>query len=80
MKPAARDGLCAYCFRLARFFGKDPQLFAFEPTDAYKDERDAVELPWDQWDEDARTRGIGVADMFARRPPTRPRQEPERPG
>jgi hypothetical protein len=28
-------------------FGKDPLLFAYQPLDGYRDERDAVELPWE---------------------------------
>jgi hypothetical protein len=63
--PVWSDRLCARCWRLARFIGKDPGMFVYEPLNGYRDERDAVELPWDAWGEEARTRGGSVADMFA---------------
>jgi len=62
--PAWRDRLCADCWRLARLFNKDPKLFVYEPRYGYKDERDAVELPWAEWEQNAG--GGGVADLFAR--------------
>ena len=40
-------------------------MFVYEPLNGYRDERDAVELPWDAWGEEARTRGGSVADMFS---------------
>ncbi len=40
-------------------------MFAYEPADGYSDERDAVALPWGAWDQQARARGGGVADLFA---------------
>jgi len=45
-RPLWKDGLCNRCWRLARFFGKPPELLAFDPLDGYADDRDAVELPW----------------------------------
>ncbi len=67
-RPAYDDGLCALCRRLARLFGKDPQMFAYEPLDAYKDDRDAVELPWERWEQAGRLRGGGIADLFGDAP------------
>lgn len=64
--PAWKDQLCPRCWRLAGFLGRDPRMFAYEPADGYSDDRDAVALPWSAWDEEARTRGGGVADLFAR--------------
>lgn len=72
MRPEYEDGLCARCRRLARFFGKHPQLLAYEPVDGYKDDRDAVELPWDRWEREGNR---GVADLFADPPPV-DRSEP----
>jgi hypothetical protein len=46
--PEWEDGLCGRCWRLARMFGKDPRLFAYEPLHGYRDDTDAVPLPWDQ--------------------------------
>ena len=45
-------------------------MFAYEPLDGYRDERDAVELPWEHWEQQAGARG--VVDLFAepaREPP-----------
>ena len=46
-------------------------MLAYKPLDAYHGGRDAVELPWDEWEEEARARGIDVVDLLAeeRRPP-----------
>ncbi len=55
------------CWRLARLFGKDPGLFVYEPVYGYRDERDAVELPWEEWERQASAGGRGVADLFASR-------------
>ncbi|CAA9496915.1 MAG: hypothetical protein AVDCRST_MAG45-1061 [uncultured Solirubrobacterales bacterium] len=66
--PAWRDDLCPDCWRLARLFGKDPRLFAYQPRDGWRDERDAAELPWEQWEQweqQASADGRGVADLFA---------------
>ena len=38
-------------------------MFAYEPLDGYRDERDAVELPWEQVEVGAE--GRGVAELFA---------------
>ncbi len=72
-----KDRLCANCWRLARLFGKDTEMFAYQPLDGYRDERDAVELPWELWEREADTRGLGLADLFAGAP-TAHRYEPRR--
>lgn len=53
-------------------FGKDPDLFAYEPLDGYRDERDAVPLPWEALEREARDRGRGLADVLAEPPATSP--------
>ncbi len=79
--PAWSDRLCARCWRLARFIGKDPEMFVYEPLNGYRDERDAVELPWDAWGEEAGARGSSVADLFAESSDaTGPRRSRRRPG
>ncbi len=50
-------------------FGKDPALFAYEPLDGYGDQRDAIEWAWQRWEQEARERGLGVADLVAEAPP-----------
>jgi hypothetical protein len=47
-RPDWRDGLCVRCWRLARLFGRDPGMFAYEPLNGYGDARDTVALPWDR--------------------------------
>jgi hypothetical protein len=64
-----KDGLCTRCWRLARMFGKDPALFAYEPLGPYRDPRDAVELPWEEWEREAGARGVTVAELLAAPPP-----------
>ncbi|MEA2287970.1 MAG: hypothetical protein QOJ21_4013 [Solirubrobacteraceae bacterium] len=64
-RPDWKDGLCNRCWRLARLFGKDPCLFAYEPLNGYADPRDSVELPWDRLEQQARERGVGIADILA---------------
>jgi hypothetical protein len=49
-RPDWKDGLCARCWRLAALFGRDPRLFAYEPVDGWRDERDTVPLPWERCD------------------------------
>jgi hypothetical protein len=49
-------------------FGKDPLLFAYQPLAGYRDERDAVELPWDHWEAAARARGLAITDLLAEPP------------
>ena len=75
-RPAYRDRLCGRCWRLARFFGKDLQMFAYEPLDGYQDDHDAVGLPWERW-EKVQARGGDVADLFPTPPSTR--SESDRP-
>ncbi len=67
--PVWKDLLCVYCWRLARFMGKDPRMLAYEPLHGYGDDRDAVELPWERWEREAAARGGGVVDLFAEAPP-----------
>lgn len=38
-------------------FGKDKQMFAYDPPDGYRDERDAVEVPWTRWEQEIGTLG-----------------------
>jgi hypothetical protein len=59
-RPHWKDGLCNRCWRFAKLFGKDPLLLAYQPLDT-----DAVELPWEEWENQARERGIDVADLIA---------------
>jgi hypothetical protein len=68
-RPDWKDGLCSRCWRLAHLFGKDPQLFAYEPLDGYRDARDSVALPWERWEEQAAALGVALADLLARQPP-----------
>jgi hypothetical protein len=63
-RPHWKDGLCARCWRFAELFGKDPRMLAYKPLDGYADGRDAVELPWEQWEEEARARGVDVVDLL----------------
>lgn len=58
-------GLCHACLRLARLFGKDPEMFAYEPLHGWGDDRDAVELPWERWEQEARAHGHSLADALA---------------
>ena len=67
-RPEWADGLCGHCRRLARLFGKDPGLFAYEPLGGYRDERDAVPLPWEHWEAEAGSRGWSLADLLGDRP------------
>jgi len=69
-RPLWKDELCVRCWRLCQLFSKDVRMFAYEPLDGYRDERDAVELPWEHWEQQAGARG--VVDLFAepaREPP-----------
>lgn len=68
------------CWRLARLFSKDPRLFVYEPLHGYRDERDAVELPWEEWEKQAASGGRGVADLFASAPDGSERGSRRRPG
>ena len=42
-------------------------MFAYEPVDGYRGDRDAVELPWDQWETEAGARGESVVDLLPSR-------------
>ena len=44
-------------------------MFAYEPVDGYRDERDAVELPWEKWETEAVSRGESVVDLFTKPEP-----------
>ena len=63
--PVWKDRLCAYCWRFARVFEKDAELLAYQPLNGYRDEKSAVSFPWESWEQDARARGKGLADLFA---------------
>jgi hypothetical protein len=67
-RPEWEDGLCVACRRLARLFGKDPGLFAYEPLRGYRDERDAVPLPWERLEAEAAAGGRSLADLLGERP------------
>jgi hypothetical protein len=68
-RPHWKDGLCAKCWRFAQLFGKDPRLLAYQPLDGYRDRRDAVAMPWEQWEEEARARGVDVVDLLIEKRP-----------
>jgi hypothetical protein len=72
-RPQWKDGLCARCWRFARLFGKPPGMLAYHPLDGYQGGRDAVELPWEEWERQAAAEGIPVADLLAQRRPDPPR-------
>ena len=44
-------------------FAKDPALFAYEPLHGYADALDAVEWPWERLEQEARERGVALADL-----------------
>ena len=67
-RPHGKDGLCNRCWRLAKLVGKSPRLFAYEPVEGYRDERDSVALPWELWERAARERGVPLADLLAESP------------
>jgi hypothetical protein len=66
-RPHYKDGLCVRCWRFAGLFGKDPRMLAYHPLDGYRGARDAIELPWEEWEEEARAQGKAVADLLAER-------------
>jgi hypothetical protein len=51
-RPLWSDGLCVRCWRLARLFGKDPRMFAYEPLNGWTDACDTVSLPWAELERD----------------------------
>jgi hypothetical protein len=51
-RPDWSDGLCVRCWRLARLFGRDPRMFAYEPLNGWADARDTVALPWGELERD----------------------------
>jgi hypothetical protein len=63
-RPHWKDGLCVRCWRFARLFDKDPRLLAYVPLGGYRDQRDAVELPWGDWEAEASRRGIDLVDLL----------------
>jgi len=67
-RPAWRDGVCVYCWRLAKMFGKDLKMFVYQPLRGFSDERAGVALPWEEWERQARDRGGSLADLFADAP------------
>ena len=40
-------------------------MFAYEPVDGYRNDRDAVELPWERWEDEAGAQGKTVVDLIA---------------
>jgi hypothetical protein len=71
-RPHWKDGLCNRCWRFAQLFRKDPRMLAYKPLDGYAGGTDAVELPWEEWEREARERGIDVVDLLVERPPEEP--------
>jgi hypothetical protein len=63
-RPHWKDGLCVRCWRFAELFGKDPRLLAYVPLGGYRDQRDAVELPWGEWEQEADARGVDIIDLL----------------
>ncbi len=70
-RPVLKDALCGPCWQLAHLFKRDARMFAYEPVNGYRNERDAVELPWERWETEAGAAGKSVVDLFT---------EPGRPG
>jgi len=46
-------------------------MFAYAPLDGYCDDRDAVEFPWERWEQEVGAQGRGLADWFADMPAPR---------
>jgi hypothetical protein len=65
-RPHWKDGLCVRCWRFAELFGKDPGMLAYKPLDG---RLDSVELPWDEWERQARERGVDVVELLTEDPP-----------
>ena len=70
-RPEWKDGLCSRCWRFGKVFDKPPQLLAYEPLDGYRDERDSIGLPWEDWEQEARENGTTLAELLSQRPPGR---------
>ncbi|MGI8594787.1 MAG: hypothetical protein ACR2ML_10560 [Solirubrobacteraceae bacterium] len=51
-------------------------MFAYEPADGFKDDRDAVEWPWELWEQEVQALGGGVADLFAEETAADPPDDP----
>jgi hypothetical protein len=68
-RPHYKDGLCNRCWRFAVLFHKDPHMLAYKPLDGYHGGQDAVELPWDEWENEARARDVNVVDLLLEQPP-----------
>lgn len=54
-------------------------MFAYEPLDGYRDDHDAVSLPWERW-EKVQARGGDVTDLFPMPPPSAPPEADRPPG
>ncbi|MEA2125256.1 MAG: hypothetical protein QOI80_2038 [Solirubrobacteraceae bacterium] len=67
-RPHWKDGLCNRCWRFAQLFKKDPRMLAYQPLDGYSGGTDAVELPWEEWEKEARERGVDVVDFLLDEP------------
>ncbi len=51
-------------------------MFAYKPLDDYGDERDAVAFPWEEWEREARARGLNLTDVIVQGGDADPGQEP----
>jgi hypothetical protein len=77
-RPQWKDGLCVRCWRFAELFGKDPRLLAYVPLGGYRDQRDAVELPWGEWEQEADARGVDIVDLLMEKSEAEGEDEPGR--
>jgi hypothetical protein len=60
-RPRWKDGLCVRCWRFAQLFRKDPRMLAYKPLEGGLE---SVELPWDEWEKEARARGVDVVEFL----------------